>query len=68
MELDRRNVHGGFADCVGRRETQLIVSRQVDVAEAGRYGDDLLLAAFEDERYVDVEEMDVSDDVDFEAL
>lgn len=68
VELGRRGVHGGLADGVGRREGGLELPDERQVGHAGGDGDDLLGAALEDEREVDVEEVHVADDVDLEAF
>lgn len=68
VELGGRGVHGSLADRVRRREGGFVIPDEVHVRHAGGDGDDLLRAALEDEREVDVEEVDIADHVDLEAI
>ena len=68
MELGDDHVGGRLADGVDGPRLDLVLVRELDVAEAGRDEDRLLGLAPEEERDEEVEEVDLAQDVDLEEL
>lgn len=64
--LGHDRVDGRLRDGVRSALVKAYLRRHLDVAHAGRDGDDLLHLALEDERQEHVEQVDVADDVCFE--
>jgi hypothetical protein len=67
-ELSHRHIHRRLANGVRPVFEDVVLAGHFPIAHTTGYGNDLLRVTLEDERQEEVEEVDVSDDVDLEEL